>query len=60
MSKPLFKGVGCNQACFNIYGTKIKTLLNHFLLRSKAFYKVGDCAYMTVYLRSFDCFRALR
>lgn len=37
MSKPLFKGVGCNQACFNIYGTKIKTLLNHLLLRSKAF-----------------------
>lgn len=38
MSKPLFKGVGCNQACFfNIYGTKIKTRLNHLLLRSKAF-----------------------
>lgn len=37
MSKPLFKGWDATKPVFNIYGTKIKTRLNHLLLRSKAF-----------------------
>lgn len=37
MSSLYLKGWDETKPVFNIYGTKIKTRLNHLLLRSKAF-----------------------